>query len=281
VAVNHVAPAKLLRGFGRASKQVLVESLHEFKARPAMRRLHATAAERAAWRQLDSDGIAVIEGYWSRERAFVVRDKLAEYASVTDDREFDNGAYLTVWDEDHPKRSEQPKEDRGITRIYHVDKIATELESFRFDSFVLNVASAYYRVPMYSGLLQFQYNRGDTSETRSYHIDAFEKEFKAFLYLDDVDNDNGPFTYIKRTHRATALRLKKQIKGNRTAPPTSFSVADVKNLLAQEARITGPAGTLILADVRGLHRGSPQKAAPRSVLVNYLYESPGERRPGR
>ena len=37
------------------------------------------------------------------------------------------------------------------------------------------------------------------------------------------------------------------------------------------------AGTLILADVRGFHRGSPQLERSRSALVNYMYREEGDR----
>jgi hypothetical protein len=45
--------------------------------------------------------------------------------------------------------------------------------------------------------------------------------------------------------------------------------------------LTGAAGTLILADVRGFHRGTPQLDRSRSVIVNYMYDSPDEVWPDR
>jgi len=99
------------------------------------------------------------------------------------------------------------------------------------------------------------------------------KEFKAFLYLDDVDAGNGPFTYIRGSHRAFLTRLKKQLVGNRTGSPYSFSERHLRRLLNREVQVCGGAGTLVLADVRGIHRGSPQINRSRSVLVNYMMRS--------
>jgi hypothetical protein len=245
-----------------------------------MRRRSITERERDVVRQLQRDGVVAVEGYWSRDEAFQVRDRLTGYIGA-ENADFDCGAYARVWSSSHPKLQDSPEEDQGITRIYHVDKLLPELAKFRFDPFVLDVASAYYRVPIYSGMLQFQYNRQDTAETRYYHVDAFEKEFKAFLYLDDVDIDNGPFTYLRGSQRAALTRIKKQILGNRTGSGTSFYPEDLGRWLNRETRITGPAGTLILADVRGFHRGSPQRGSSRCVLVNYMYQWPVEPLPDR
>jgi len=265
----------------RAAAEQLGDALQELRARPKMAQLKLDPEQRQILDQLNRHGVVAVEGYWPRERALALRDALADYAALGEDRDFDGGAYLRCWNHDRPKLPEMPQEDLGITRLYHLDKLLPELAEFRFEPFVLNLASAYYRVPMYSGMLQFQYNRADTNETRYYHVDAFHKEFKAFLYLDDVEVYNGPFMYLKGSHRAGFVRWKKQLLGNSRGALTSFYPCDLKGLLDREQSIVGPAGTLILADVRGLHRGGPQQAASRSVLVNYIYKHPHEYRPDR
>jgi hypothetical protein len=131
-------------------------------------------------------------------------------------------------------------------------------------------------------MLIFQHNTQTNENTRYYHVDAFVREFKSFVYLDDVDDGNGPFTYLRGTHRHHVTRLKKQILGNPEGEsPTTFYPEDVRDALEREVRISGQAGTLIVSDVRGLHRGSPQVDRSRSVLVNYLLKHPGDIEPDR
>ncbi len=212
---------------------------------------------------LRRDGYAVIENYWEHDRAIALRDQLEALLAEGQDRDWDD-AWLRFWD--------GRGYDQGVRRLYHVEQVVPELKEMKDDRFIFDIADAYYGLPFYSGALVFQHNLQSNANTRTYHVDAFIKEFKSFLYLDDVDNGNGPFTYLPGTQRKHLLRLKKQLIGNGEGEsPTTVFPEDIKaSEMARETRITGPAGTLILADVRGLHRGSPQENRSRSVLVNYI-----------
>jgi hypothetical protein len=224
--------------------------------------------QQKALADLRRSGYAVIGDYWPRERALELGRRLEQELEGGADREYDSGAYLRFWD----NRSY----DQGVRRLYHVDKLLPELREFREDSFALDVVKAYYRVPFNPSMLVFQHNTRSNHDTRYYHVDGFAREFKTFLYLDDVDQGNGPFTYIPGTHRSHARRLRKQLSSNGDASPTSFHADEIEGALEREVQITGAAGTLILADVRGLHRGSPQRVGSRSVLVCYMLKEPGE-----
>ena len=93
---------------------------------------------------------------------------------------------------------------------------------------------------------------------------------KVFIYLADVDEQRGPFTYIPRTHPfgaeaagAQKLEKKKRVpddRMNRVFPPESWRVC------------TGPAGTMILADTLGYHRGG-KPIAGRRILITFTYTS--------
>ncbi len=183
-------------------------------------------------------------------------------------REFPTGAYLRSWDDREC--------DQGVRRIYHVDRLIERLSTFRHDPLTHRIAAAYYGFDVHSGVLVYQHNLATNCDTRYYHVDIFDKEFKAFLYLDDVNDQNGPFTYLRGSHRAHFTRLRRQMQDRAAMKSTSFHEGDVRSLLKDEVKVCGPAGTLILADVRGLHRGSPQLSGARSVLVNYLYRHAGD-----
>jgi hypothetical protein len=224
--------------------------------------------ERKAVADLKRDGFAVIEGFWPRERALELRDRLEQYLEPEESRDFESGAYVRFWD--------NRAHDEGVRRLYHVDNEIPELAEFRGDPSIMRIVHAYYGFRMHSGVLVFQHNTKSNANTRYYHVDVFSKEFKSFLYLDDVDTGNGPFAYLRGTHRSHLRRLKKQIVGNKEGAETSFYERDLGPLLEREVAITGSAGTLILADVRGFHRGTPQTDRSRSVLVNYMYRHEGD-----
>jgi len=93
---------------------------------------------------------------------------------------------------------------------------------------------------------------------------------KAFIYLVDVDDRCGPFTYIPRTHpfgvdAATSERLerKKRMADDRM---TRFFAPERWRVC------TGPANTMILADTVGYHRGG-KPVVGRRVLITFTYTS--------
>jgi hypothetical protein len=224
--------------------------------------------EKSCLRRLLRDGVVVVDQHWPRAEALALRDELLTHLASGRNVDFPGGAYSRFWD--------GRAYDQGVRRIYHVDRLVHRLTGFRHDPFVLKLAHAYYGAPFHSGALVYQHNLQSNRHTRSYHVDVFGKEFKAFLYLDDVTDENGPFTYLKGTHRSHLTRLRRQMTARPGMLPTSFSQEDLGRLVNREVRVCGPAGTLILADVRGIHRGSPQIERDRSVLVNYLYPHAGD-----
>ena len=153
-----------------------------------------------------------------------------------------------------------------MRRLYHVDKLLPELDEFRNHLSLALDRRGVLQGAVPSRRAGFQHNTRSNNDTR-YPCGWFWREFKTFLYLDDVDEGKGPFTYIPGSHRAHLRRLRKQLRGGGEGSPTSFHSDEIEGALKREVKITGAAGTLILADVGGLHRGSPQRVGSRSVLV--------------
>jgi hypothetical protein len=266
MSMNLEAIAKNIRPTFQTVRSDLKDYLNQCKS-PSHKSL--SSEERLHLKAIKEDGYVVINNYWSREKALSLKIQLEDHLKVGKNVDFENGAYIRFRD--------NTGTDDGVRRIYHVDRIISELAGFKKDPFISKIAKAYYGFPFFSGSLVFQHNLKSTINTRYHHIDWFGKQFKPFLYLEDVDEGNGPFTYIRGTHNAYLLRYKKQIFGNgKTESPTSFYEKDVKSVIHNEVQLCGKAGTLILADVRGLHRGSPQLERSRSILVNYMYPKEGD-----
>lgn len=93
---------------------------------------------------------------------------------------------------------------------------------------------------------------------------------KVFIYLSDVGDCSGPFTYVPQTQpfgrkTGAARRLDKHKRlpdrvMSRVFPPEEWRTC------------TGPAGTMILADTVGYHRGGKPLAGQR-ILVTFTYTS--------
>jgi hypothetical protein len=93
---------------------------------------------------------------------------------------------------------------------------------------------------------------------------------KVFIYLSDVGDQSGPFSYVPRTHsfgaevdRARQLEVSKRLSDeemSRVFAPSAWRVC------------TGPADTMILADTIGYHRGGKPTTGVR-ILATFTYTS--------
>jgi Phytanoyl-CoA dioxygenase (PhyH) len=117
------------------------------------------------------------------------------------------------------------------------------------------------------------------------HIDTWKMRIKAFLYLEDVGQDNAPTIYYKGSHRGLwRLPMEARVAGwYRTdqhgyATPEDrylgcFWPHEVQRLVEahgyHETICTGSAGTLLMFNGRGLHRATPLNFGRRLLLASY------------
>ncbi|RKS68633.1 phytanoyl-CoA dioxygenase PhyH [Motilibacter peucedani] len=108
-----------------------------------------------------------------------------------------------------------------------------------------------------------------------WHKDLADDFFvlKMFVYLEDVDEGGGPFTYLRGSHRRGDLRDLRlpehddgqQMRGSVDAPE-QVGVGD------RVEAVTGPAGTVLFADTLGYHRGGWARTSER-LLMQVLFTS--------
>lgn len=139
----------------------------------------------------------------------------------------------------------------------------------------LDIADAYLRMRVQLRAVQLWLNYptlGDARSTQLWHRDTDDlANLKVFTYLTDVDELSGPFAYAPETHPfgaryAVEPRMYQPGRADDTAmekivPRGSWMVC------------AGPAGTTVLADTCGFHKGVKPIARPRLMLVSH-YTSP-------
>ena len=117
------------------------------------------------------------------------------------------------------------------------------------------------------------------------HSDTFHPSLKAWLFLTDVPEDQGPLTYVPGSHRLTPARLAWErarsiaIAGSdRLSQRGSLRVApDELPALGLPAphRFAVPANTLVAIDTSGFHaRGSAARPFVRVEIWAYSRRSP-------
>jgi hypothetical protein len=164
-------------------------------------------------------------------------------------------------------------------RIYGAEQAAAE---FRLEDelrWVDALSRAFYwteDVVWFQMLGKISYQPNGLGSGSGWHRDSpFSHQFKAILYLTDVDEKNGPFEYIRGSHAKKSLaEVSKCLKvpGSRYR----FSSEQIEQLensgtIPRRTSVTGPKGTLLLTDSRGLHRGSPLVAGERLAVTRYYF----------
>ena len=118
------------------------------------------------------------------------------------------------------------------------------------------------------------------------HADTFHPTVKAWLFLTDVAEDAGPFTYVPGSHRLTVQRLawERQMSLDARHSPNAeirqgsprIDEADLAVLgLPPPRAFAVPANTLVVADTFGFHaRGQSAGASLRVEIWAYGRRSP-------
>ena len=173
---------------------------------------------------------------------------------------FDLGGYL--------KFKDRNIDANDFTKInYEILKIGLKEE-------FLYLASLYLGIYPFLGRFYAWYDfptNGNETSSQCWHKDTDDKKFfKIFIYLNEVDGNNGPFCYIKKTHKS-----KKNFQINKYFKKTDYSTFnilednDVHNLYSENdiMECNGTLGTTIFADTSGYHRGKKLKNDKRLMLV--------------
>jgi hypothetical protein len=118
------------------------------------------------------------------------------------------------------------------------------------------------------------------------HIDTFHPTVKAFYFLTDVAEDEGPFVYVPGSHRLTEKRLQWEYEQSIGAAASGDRLASRGSLRATNAEIAAmgfspprafavPANTLVVADTVGFHaRGLSVRPSVRVEIWTYGRRNP-------
>jgi hypothetical protein len=149
---------------------------------------------------------------------------------------------------------------------------------FALSPVVLNIANAYLR--MYAKLRYYNVwhtfaSAAAARESQLWHFDREDNYIlKIFVYLRDVGDGTGPFTYAPGTHRKGAYWNQQ---------PESFSEDNVRRSTDEQMnavvsrekwiKAIGKKGTIIFADTRGYHKGGEARTGNR-LMFTCMFTSP-------
>ena len=136
------------------------------------------------------------------------------------------------------------------------------------DKFILSNITQYFGFKPYlreiNVSVDYKYkNEADSPKfTQLFHRDPDDlKLIKVFFYLNDVNNENGPFQYVLKSH----LKPWKDVEYYHNENSKRNSEKEIYTAI-------GKKGTMIFADTNGLHRGLVLKEKFR-VMLTLMYTS--------
>ena len=150
-------------------------------------------------------------------------------------------------------------------RIMGAENISKVIENLDLNLFTKEIGSQYLSQELELFMIMANktiFKNDNLGSGGGWHKDSHSNQFKSILYLNDVNEENGPFEIIKSSNKdLTNLKLFTKLK--KKFPDTRYSSDDIKNITdtnkAKILKITGKAGNLLLVNTSLIHRGSPLK----------------------
>jgi hypothetical protein len=205
-------------------------------------------------------GYAVIPDYWPDNKCRDVIEKI--------EQELHDVSVCHRWDD----------AEGSDHRLYQAEKMGGLLEQFLNDPLIEQYRYAYTGVKNPDKLLlaaRLDGVSGNRGSGGGWHRDSpHRSQFKAILYLSDVDSSNGPFEYIEGSHKVVnSLRL---VLSSQSLPNQyRFTDQEIQNILSLKFPLrtfAAKAGTLLLVDTKGIHRGCPITTGRRYAITQYCYD---------
>ena len=178
-----------------------------------------------------------------------------------------------------PAASREMREGDAITRrialtpgvLARCPALAALLDHPQWQGLTRYVASYGAEAPMAVQTILSHTAPGEADPQTALHMDTFHPTMKAWFFLHDVAEADGPLTYVPGSHRLTPRRLAWQRAESRRAALRrsggAFRIATAmlpRLHLPPPRCFAVPANTLVVADTFGLHaRGASSRASIR------------------
>jgi hypothetical protein len=145
----------------------------------------------------------------------------------------------------------------------------SDVQALMADSSLLELAQQYLGCQPVADVLSMWWHTSfskepDAEAAQFFHFDMDRiKWLKIFIYLTDVNLDNGPHSFVKGSHRTCGIPADLLRRGYvRLTDEEVVSRYKTEDVVS----FTAPRGSMIIEDTRGLHKGVHVIGAPRLIL---------------
>ncbi len=209
--------------------------------------------------RIRSTGIAVVDGYWSTQRCAAGRAEIDRLIAT-----------YPEFVKTYSAGSDQ--------RMFGVESASPLLATFHDDPFLRGLGELVGGFDLYNFATlgaRIAAMPGNNGSGDGWHRDGHGFQFKSILYLSDVSDENGPFEFLSGSHKRWRAAFDTAI-GSLPPPPNSrYDPVMIDRMVGSRGTrvryYPAKAGTLLLVNTSGMHRGRPLVSGTRYALTNYFY----------
>lgn len=206
-------------------------------------------------------GFVTFENFLKPDQCKILRDKIDYYLT-------EGGT--NVWQDD----------EKSDNRIYFAENLDASFKEILTNKDILDSLAQYTGITEPSSLIlaaKINAVDGNIGSGGGWHRDSpYTHQFKAIIYLSDVDESNGPFQYIKHSNSKFDILLS-YFRNIFTPGQYRFSEEEISDYLNKTGKsvtdLTARMGTLVLADTKGIHRGKPISEGSRYAIFCYFWNN--------
>lgn len=212
---------------------------------------------------LNKVGICVIEDYFSSEwcdnAVSHIEDALVTYKDKV--------------------QSQATEGTSGDFRVFKMENQYDTAKQFADDKFLLDVGTEYFGYPIVSHFVlggKVQHNPNQTTNSGGgWHRDNRAKQIKTIVYLSDVGESNGPFSFLQGSSTFDLPTRDGIGKVTRYDDSVVDEFCNQNNL--EPFKVVGKKGTVIFVDTSHIHRGLNIDDGARYTFTNYYFENHPQR----
>ena len=211
-----------------------------------------------ALKTLKQTGKCVIPNYYSSA-------EVLKFKAAVDQAFLDNVNKSYYWTDE--KGSDE--------RIFGAELLHELIHKFFSDQQLMRLCESYMGCKLINActlIARVRYKAGNKGSGGGWHRDSNARQIKAILFLTDVTEANGPFSFLEPSD-PQATSLWSLCKKYRRGSDLRFSESEVRKLIedgcATEQKVLVSAGAVVLVDTSCIHRGSPLIEGERYALFNY------------
>lgn len=259
---------RVSRALLRASRAVFTGMHNRYWA--GIERSRKAAPDRKVHDRLAEDGIVMLPGWVDAGEVERARREVAALDG------FESGRYtgpIPQYRLDHD----------GVVALEVTEALPTCYRLTR-SPYVETMATSLYGAGIHltAASLLCKYDASKVDASAAPHWDDWRVRFKAFVYLDEVTPEQAPMVYCRGSHNGRIpWRLDKDF-ASWQLPHASAGGSwwPVDELGFEKVSCTGPAGTLVLFDARGIHAATQLVRGRRLMLMSmYTTHMPYSFRP--